>query len=68
MAVRRQPYTEAGLRRLSCVRCGEPAAEQWNVRSCRAGLDWGYLPLCTVCDGHLNDIVLEFFDRMPART
>lgn len=59
--VRTQPYTFDGLRRLTCVKCGEKATEQWNVRSCRAGVNWGYLPLCDGCDDELNTLVLGFF-------
>lgn len=28
---RRQPYTEIGVRRVPCTRCGEPAEYQWQV-------------------------------------
>ncbi len=65
--MRLKPYTDAGLRRLRCVRCDKPATEQWEVRSCRAGVNWGYLPLCDQCDAKLNRKVLAFFDRMPRR-
>lgn len=59
--VRRTPYTERGLRRLRCVRCPNQASEQWDVRSCRAGVYWGFLPLCDECDATLNEMVLGFF-------
>ena len=61
MYVRRKPYTEVGLKRKKCVRCKEKATHQWNVNSCNAGINWGYLPLCESCDLVLNNIVLRFF-------
>ena len=53
---RRKPYTEAGLRRLPCVRCGEKAALQWQTCA-DEGL---YRPVCRGCDILLNQKALEF--------
>lgn len=53
--VRREPYTEIGVRKLKCIRCGEPARFQWNICS-----DGSYRPVCGVCDIKLNDLVLKF--------
>ena len=50
------PYTEIGLRRLSCIRCGKPATTQWQV--CADGNV--YRPLCRGCDVELNAMVLEW--------
>lgn len=66
--MRPTPYTEKGLARLKCVRCGGPATEQWLVRSCRAGVNWGYLPLCDDCDGTLNEMVLDFFSTLERKS
>jgi hypothetical protein len=68
MGTRTKPYTEAGLKRKKCVRCGHPASHQWNVNSCNAGVNWGFLPVCAWCDGLLNDMVLHFFKKQPRRT
>jgi hypothetical protein len=52
---RKKPYTEVGIKRLPCARCGEPATQQW--RACADGL---WRPICTKCDVVLNVIVLTF--------
>jgi hypothetical protein len=54
--VRKTPYTEAGIRRLKCVRCGERGETQWQV--C-ADLNQ-YRVLCRPCDIALNRLVLEW--------
>lgn len=53
---RRQPYTDVGIRRLKCVKCGDPARFQWNA--CADGNLWR--PLCARCDVELNRIVLTW--------
>lgn len=53
---RREPYTEIGIRRLPCARCGEMASQQWQI--CADGNL--YRPICTACDIALNRLVLEF--------
>lgn len=53
---RAEPYTERGVRRLDCIRCGMPARFQWQI--CADGNN--YRPLCDVCDVSLNELVLEF--------
>lgn len=50
---RKKPYTEIGIRRLGCVRCGRPSTQQW--RACADGL---WRPICTECDIELNGKVL----------
>lgn len=53
---RRKPYTEIGVRRLKCIRCGEQAVHQWNA--CADGNLWR--PICQECDILLNRLVLMF--------
>ena len=53
---RKQPYTEAGIKRLPCIRCGEPAEYQWQI--CSDGNN--YRPICKVCDIKLNRMVLKW--------
>lgn len=53
---RRQPYTAAGIRRVPCYRCGQPAAHQWQA--CADGRL--YRPLCLECDIALNLLVLTW--------
>ncbi len=55
--MRTKPYTEIGIRRMRCVRCGEPAHAQWN-----ACADGSYRPICKDCDIKLNKIVLKFME------
>jgi len=58
--MRRRPYTEIGIRRLKCVRCGEQAKEQWSA--CADGNVWR--PICPACDVKLNAMALKFM-RVP---
>jgi hypothetical protein len=53
---RREPYTDAGVRRLPCFRCGKAAEFQWSV--CAAGNL--HHPLCRRCDVALNELVLNW--------
>lgn len=53
---RKQPYTDAGIKRLGCIRCGKQAISQWQI--CADGNN--YRPMCESCDITLNDIVLKF--------
>lgn len=57
-ARRRQPYTEAGIRRLKCFRasCSNRAETQWQI--CADGNTWR--PVCWPCDVELNRMVLEW--------
>lgn len=54
--MRKTPYTERGIRRLPCFRCGEPACHQWQV--CADGNV--YRPICLKCDVALNRLVLRW--------
>lgn len=53
---RKFPYTELGIKRLSCFRCGHGAQTQWQI--CSDGNT--YRPLCLDCDIALNQLVLEW--------
>lgn len=53
---RRKPYTEAGIVRLPCFRCGNPARFQWSI--CADGNV--QRPLCGPCDADLNTHVLQW--------
>lgn len=63
MKKRMKPYTEIGIRRLKCVRCGKQATEQWSI----CALGGRYVPICKVCDIELNATVLDFM-RWPNMT
>ena len=54
--MRREPYTEAGIKRVPCERCGEPSAYQWQI--CATGNKWS--GVCVECDIALNELVVEF--------
>ena len=56
MIKRRTPYTVIGIQRKECIRCGAPAATQWNI--CADGNH--YRPVCYDCDDAINRLVLEF--------
>jgi hypothetical protein len=59
---RKQPYTERGVRRLPCIRCGTPASFQWQI--CSDGNN--FRPLCTGCDISLNRMVLDWMKHPDA--
>lgn len=50
-------YTEAGVQRLPCARCGKPAEQQWFT--CADGF---WRPICIECDIKLNEMVLRFMN------
>lgn len=55
--MRRAPYTQIGIKRLCCVRCGaKPAVHQWQI--CADGNV--FRPICAACDISLNRLVLEW--------
>lgn len=53
---RREPYTERGITRKACVRCGTPALFQWQV----CADNRLFRPLCLDCDIALNRLVLRW--------
>ena len=54
---RKKPYTEIGIKRLKCFRCGKQAVHQWQICSD----DNIYRPICQDCDIALNELVLKWF-------
>ena len=58
--MRKKIYTQRGLSRVPCFRCGEPSSSQWNACS----LNNKYAGICTKCDTALNALVLKFM-RVP---
>lgn len=56
MQGRKKPYTETGIKRCKCVRCGNRARFQWQI--CAYGNT--YRPLCEECDIELNEMVLKW--------
>jgi len=53
---RSKPYTEIGIRRVPCVRCGRPGRYQWQI--CADGRL--YRVLCGECDIALNELVIRW--------
>lgn len=53
---RKTPYTQIGIRRLKCFRCGAPAVHQWNI----CADNNVFRPICLSCDIEVNEIVLKF--------
>ena len=59
--MRRKPYTEIGIKRVPCFRCGKPSVQQWQICS----LNNEYKGLCQQCDIDLNRVVLSFLRINP---
>lgn len=59
---RKKPYTEIGISRKRCIRCGEEAFSQWQV--CADG--GNFRPLCKQCDIDLNGLVLDWMKHPEA--
>lgn len=57
--MRRKPYTEIGIRRIPCYRCGAPSVHQWQVCADKNT----YRGLCVPCDFGLNKAVMEYMGR-----
>lgn len=53
---RKQPYTEKGIERVPCIRCGGKAVHQWQICSDKRL----FRPLCMACDVALNELVLRW--------
>ena len=58
--MRKNPYTEKGIKRLRCYRCNNPAYSQWQI----CADNNVYRPLCKRCDILLNKLVLEFMNDL----
>ena len=54
--MRKKPYTQIGIERLKCFRCGHKASQQWQI--CADGNQ--YRPICVDCDIELNEVVIKF--------
>lgn len=59
---RKEKYTERGIGRLQCIRCGNKAEYQWQI--CSDGNN--YRPICGECDVKLNRAVLKFMKHPHA--
>lgn len=57
---RRQPYTQIGIRRLPCFRCGAKAEHQWNICADNHEDKPIFRPICQECDWTLNELVLRW--------
>ena len=55
MIGRKKPYTEIGIGRVPCARCGSPSTQQWSI----CALNNYYLGVCDKCDLLLNEAVLK---------
>jgi len=53
---RKKPYTNAGITRIPCIRCGEKAFFQWQA----CADERLFRPLCKSCDIELNEMVLRW--------
>jgi hypothetical protein len=53
---RKKPYTQIGISRMPCVRCGKPAHVQWQI----CADDRLYRTLCRSCDVELNELVMRW--------
>ena len=54
--MRKKPYTQIGIRRLKCFRCGGMPEFQWQICSDKNI----FRPVCKKCDVELNEVVLKF--------
>jgi len=55
-----EPYTEAGVRRVPCARCGKPGHACWNICADSVGSRTRYRALCAACDVALNVLVMRW--------
>lgn len=53
---RKKPYTQIGIVRMKCFRCGEAAKFQWQI----CADNNMYRPICMSCDIKLNKMVLKW--------
>lgn len=59
---RRKPYTEIGISRIPCAKCGDPSSHQWQI--CANGNQ--FQGLCDRCDVGLNALVLRWIGHPRA--
>ena len=55
---RTKPYTDIGIKRVPCLRCGAPSSQQWQI----CALGNRYYGVCNNCDIKLNRLVLAFMN------
>lgn len=60
MVGRKKLYTEKGISRVPCIRCGATSTGQWSICS----LDGRYVACCLECDIGINALVLQYM-RVP---
>ena len=60
-AMRRKPYTERGITRVPCTRCGRPSSAQWHLVPCACPELKRWVGLCRACDVKLNALVMGWF-------
>lgn len=60
MRARATPYTQRGIKRVPCRRCGAPSSQQWQICADFSS----YRAVCLDCDIEMNRLVLEFM-RFP---
>ena len=53
-----KPYTDIGIKRVPCLRCGAPSSRQWQI----CALGNRYYGVCNPCDIKLNRVVLDFMN------
>ena len=54
--MRKKPYTQIGISRIPCKRCGKPSVHQWQI--CADGNQ--FRGLCLKCDILVNKVILKF--------
>lgn len=53
---RKEAYTQIGISRVPCSRCGKSSNQQWQACS----YNRYFVAICKECDIELNRLVLEF--------
>lgn len=53
---RTKPYTETGIRRVPCARCGAPSRYQWQI----CADNRVFRGVCIECDVALNETAMRF--------
>lgn len=56
MSGRKKPYTNAQIKKIPCLKCGQPSSAQWQI----CADDNIQRGICTECDIALNRLVLEW--------
>lgn len=54
--MRAREYTNRGITRCKCIRCGKQASDSWSA--CSVNNKW--MPVCKRCDYQLNRLALNF--------